>query len=90
MSLMHYVAAVQSVTTKSGPRHLAELAGLIGGLGALSILVGGAFGLRLIPGGDAGGRAERIGYAGGGLLIGIAFLILIVAVHGGFGSVRVR
>lgn len=90
MNVVHHIAAVQSVTTKSGARHLALFAALIGGLGALSIMLGAGFGLRWIPGGGDDGRAERIAYIVGGLLIGVGFLSLIIAIHNGFGSVTVR
>jgi hypothetical protein len=88
--IIYYIAAVQSVTTKSGARHLAEIAALVGGAGAFALIVGGGFGLRWIPGGGDSGRAERLAYLVGGLLIGVAFLLLLLAIHGGFGSVTVR
>lgn len=89
-SILYSIAAVQSVTTKSGPRHLAEFALLIAGAGAAAIIVGAGFGLGWIPGGGESGRAERIAYALGGLLIGLGCLVFLLAIRGGFGSVKVR
>ena len=89
-SILYSIAAVQSVTTKSGPRHLAEFALLIAGAGAAAIIVGAGFGLGWIPGGGESGRAERIAYAVGGLLIGLGCLVFLLAIRGGFGSVKVR
>ncbi|HEX4775883.1 MAG TPA: hypothetical protein VFW74_03840 [Acidimicrobiia bacterium] len=75
-------------TTKTGPRHLAEIAAIVGGVGAIITIVGGAFGLGLLPGRDAAGRFERIGYIVGAFLVGLAFLLLLIAIHGGFGSIK--
>ena len=89
-SILYSLAVVQSVTTKSSARHLAEIAVLIAGAGAASIIVGAGFGLGWIPGGGESGRAERIAYAVGGLLIGLGCLVFLLAIRGGFGSVKVR
>lgn len=88
---MGSLLALTSVTTKTSARHLAEIASIIGVVGAIVLIVGGGFGLGLLPGGgDSTGRLERIGYVVGALLIGIAFLLMLVAIHGGFGSVTVK
>jgi hypothetical protein len=87
---MGVLLALTSVTTKTGPRHLAEIAAIVGGVGAIIMIVGGAFGFGLLPGGDSAGRLERVGYMVGALLVGLGFLLLLIAIHGGFGSVVVR
>ncbi|MBV8949256.1 MAG: hypothetical protein JOZ99_00155 [Actinobacteria bacterium] len=87
---MGLLAAITSITVKSSARHEAEIAAIIGGVGAILIIVGAAMGLRLLPAGAAADRAERVAYLLGGLLIGLGFLLFLLAIHGGFGSVTVR
>lgn len=58
-------------------------------IGAILVFVGGCFGLGLLPGGNSTARLERIGYLAGAVLIGVAFLLILLAIHSGFGSVTV-
>ena len=87
---MGLLLAITSITVKSSARHLAEIAMIIGGVGAIAIIVGAAMGLRVVPGGTAAGRSERVAYIIGGFLIGLCFLLFLLAIHNGFGSVTVR
>lgn len=84
---MNALLAITTVTTKSSARHLAEIAMIVGGLGALGIIVGGVIGLDVVPGGV---RGERISYIAGGFLIGVCFLLFLLAIHNGYGAVTVR
>jgi hypothetical protein len=85
------VRAVVVVNQHSSARREAEIAMLISGLGAIAVIVGGVLGLGLAGGGESGsGRPERISYIVGGFLLGIGFLVMILAIHGGFGSPTIR
>lgn len=84
---MGLLLAITSITVKSSARHLAEIAMIVGGVGAIAIIVGAAMALR---GGTAAGRSERVAYIIGGFLIGLCFLLFLLAIHNGFGSVTVR
>jgi hypothetical protein len=96
----HLATLVRAVVVNqhSSARREAEIAMLISGLGALAIIVGGVLGLGVF-GGDPespserpapSGRSERISYIVGGFLLGIGFLVMILAIHGGFGSTTIH
>jgi hypothetical protein len=84
------VRAVVVVNQHTGARREAEVAMLISGLGAIAVIVGGVLGLGLFGGGSTSGRPERISYIVGGFLLGVGFLVMILAIHGGFGSPTIR
>jgi hypothetical protein len=100
----HLATLVRAVVVNqhSSARREAEIAMLISGLGALAIIVGGVLGLGVFGGGSESesesatersarsGRAERLSYIVGGFLLGIGFLVMILAIHGGFGSTTIH
>ncbi|HEY7135425.1 MAG TPA: hypothetical protein VIB48_10180 [Acidimicrobiia bacterium] len=91
----HLATLVRAVVVNqhSSARREAEIAMLISGLGALAIIVGGVLGLGVFAGEDSeapSGRSERISYIVGGFLLGIGFLVMILAIHGGFGSTTIH
>jgi preprotein translocase subunit SecG len=63
-------------TTAAQKRHLQEIGLIVCGVGALAILLSGAFGLRSMS------RAmERSTMIVAGLLLGVGFLIQVLALH---------
>ena len=88
---MLHLQFLAAVAESTDARHLREIGLAVGGLGAAALLIGGVLGYLAIRSGSrdsadtspdqSEGRrtAERVAYAVAGLLLGVGFLIQIIA-----------